>query len=548
MAAGVLVMLEVGEQMDLLQLEAELERSLAVDSFRDYATAAYPIVTGVPLRPNHAVDGLVETLHAIGTGQLRRTLIEIGPGLSKSTLLVCYSGWRLARNGGHRAIHGSHAFDLAARDSRRARRLVESEWHGSRFGTRLRADESTVAHWATVNDGRYIAVGVGGSLTGHRAHEVVVDDALNAIDAHSKAARDQCATWFSEGLLTRIDQDGAVTVVGQRLGTDDLAGRLRETGAWTCVTLPAEFDSRRRCVVVGINGAEVWRDTRETDGDLAAPDVLSREKLAELKIAIGSASYQSQFNQLPSSDETSVCPAKWWRFYRAPHAAEGQKRPIDCDDGPAVELPSRPGPITIGIDLTFGSTSKTADYSVAVAVLRVGGAFYVIDLVRRRCGFDEQLAIIKGMVERHPGARVVCEKAANGHAVADTLRKSLPNVVLVPAQGSKLQRFSAVTPLIENGSVFLCEGAAYLPDLVDECRALGHGRHDDIPDALGYAIQDLSVRQQHQPVAMMPMVGTIGTDRGPSGITVYGGTFSIARRDERDDPLPPMGPLDGRVW
>src|SRR5262245_29471642 len=98
-------------------------RALLRRSFRHFAAEAFPLVTGAALRPNVATDGLIATLQALADGCLRRVLIEVGPGLAKSTMLVCYSAWRLARRAGHKAIRASHAADLARRDSLRTRRL-----------------------------------------------------------------------------------------------------------------------------------------------------------------------------------------------------------------------------------------------------------------------------------------------------------------------------------------------------------------------------------------------------------------------------------------
>lgn len=465
-----------------------IERELLRRSFLDFAREAFPHMTGAPLRPNHATNGVIATLQAIADGHLSRVLIEIGPGLAKSTLLTLYAAWRLARDAAHRAIHASHAFDLAARDSRRARRLVESEWFRSRFGVELRDDESTVAQWATTRDGRYIAVGVGGSLTGHRALECVVDDALNAIDAHSKAKRDECHTWFAEGLSTRIDGDGPIVVCGQRLGIDDLIGRLKESPTWTAITLPAEFDSRRRCVVLGRDGRELWHDPREADGELAAPDVLTREKLDELKTSIGSAAYQSQFNQAPSSDENSMAPARWWRFYRQPHAPTGVRRPIGCDEGPAAELPDAFDRVVISADLTFGSAK--GDYSVVQAWGATGGGRYLLEQFRRRCGFEEQVAAIKAIAAKYPGAKIVIEKAANGAAVIETLAKEIPGVVAQVPVGGKAQRLASVVPTIESASCYLPESAAWVADLVEEFQTFP-GRHDDMVDAAVWALIEL---------------------------------------------------------
>lgn len=481
---------------DVAELRLALRRRLYAESLADYAAWAWPLVTHQPLRRNIAIDGVLTTLQAIADGHSKRTIIEIGPGLGKSTANTIEATWQLARDARRRTIRGSHAHDLAARDSRRARRLVESEQWKALFAARLRPDENTAARWTTVQDGAYLAIGTGSSLTGHRAHSATVDDALNAIDAHSKAKRDETYAWFCEGLMTRIDGEGPITVIGQRLGTDDLQGRLRETGHWTIVTIPAEYDPKRRCFLFARDGAELWSDTRTEEGELAAPEVLGREKLCDLKLTIGSLAYESQYNQAPASADTSICPARWWKWYRQPHAAVGQRRPVGCDDGLAVEMPAHFQRVTIAMDATFGATGKTADYAVVTAWGAHKGGRYCLDLWRRRAGFDEQVAALAAMVQKFPGAKVVIELAANGRAVLETIRKTVPGVVGIKAQGAKAARISAVCPQIQSGSCFLPEGAAWASDLVDEFQTFP-GRHDDIPDAVAYCLSDLAASRVH---------------------------------------------------
>ncbi|HEY1555825.1 MAG TPA: phage terminase large subunit [Kofleriaceae bacterium] len=464
-----------------------------------------------------------------------RVVLETSPGTGKSTIKVVASSWEIARNPAHRMLHGSHSYELASRDSRRTRRIVESPAFKARFGVQLRSDENTMGYWSSTEGGFYVAAGAGSGVTGHRVNSVVIDDGLSALGAHSKADRDAAYTWLAEGMLTRIDtdtqgRDGRALVVGQRLAASDLAGRLRETGAWTVVTVPAEFDPRRRCFVFARDGRELWRDPREQEGELAAPDVLPAQKLAELRAAIGSAAFNAHYNQAPGSDETSLCPAKWWRFYRSAHATGSQRRPIGCDDAPAVVLPDPFSRTVIASDLTFGATGASADYAVVACWAVSGGGRYLLELFRRRCGFDEQVSAIAGMAERHPGAKVVIEAAANGRAVVETLRKSVAGVLTVKAQGSKAQRLAAIVPAIESGSCYLPESAPWLADLVEEFQTFP-GAHDDIVDACGYAIADLGNRVSHDvdaPGALGGPIGDVSTTSSQE-YSVLGGEVDVER-------------------
>jgi len=89
------------------------------------------------------------------------------------------------------------------------------------------------------------------------------------------------------------------------------------------------------------------------------------------------------------------------------------------------------------------------------------------------------------------GPKIVIEKAANGAAVIETIRKTVPGVIAMTPIGSKAQRLSAVVPIIESGSCYLPEGANFTADFVEEF-ATFPGRHDDMLDCGVWALQALN--------------------------------------------------------
>ncbi len=448
------------------QLEAELLRR----SLRDFVHRFWPEVTGMPLVENGAITAVVDALQRVANGQITRLLIALPPGTGKSTVLALYSAWRLVRNPSWRSIHGSHSFPLAATESRRVRRLVEGDSLRAMFpSVALRPDESTVAHWATTEDGRYIAVGTDGGLTGRRANEAVLDDPLNAIDRFSRAARDSLWAWFQESLSTRLDGDRApIIVVQQRLDREDLIGRLIEQGGWTLLELPAERE----------------------DGSLLAPSVLPREKLDTLRTQIGSATYACQYLQRPSDDASAAIKRTWWRFHLPLHVADFTPRPNGCDvTVPATSTPDRFDHVVITADLTFGSTR--GDYACAQAWGSVGAARYLLALWRKRAGLLESVQAIRSLADRYPRAKIVIEKAANGAgAIEELAAAGIPRVVAVTPLGSKAERIGIVSATIEAGNALLPLGAPWLADFIEELA--GATKHDDQQDCAAYALHDLN--------------------------------------------------------
>lgn len=449
-----------------------IARALCRRSFADFVDRFWPVVTSRPYVPNKATTAIIAALQSVADGVVWRLLIAIPPGTGKSTLLALYAAWRLARDAGHRSIHGAHATDLSTTESRRVRRLVESDEYRSMFPeVALRADENTAAMWTTTSGGCYFAIGQDSAVTGKRAHELVLDDPMNAIARFSKAARDSVWSWFTEGLSSRLDGDRApVVVVMQRLDRDDLIGRLIAAGGWTLLELPVE----------------------DEHGELLAPNVLPREKLDALRVQMGSAVYATQFLQRPSDDANATVKRSWWRFHRPPHVPAIQPRPSGCDTAvPAVDTPVRFDRIVIAVDMTFGATSASADFAVAQVWGSVGAARYLLEQWRGRATQLEQRAAIRALAKRYPRAKILIEKAAGGAGTIEQLNAdNIPNIVpqLTGGRG-KDERLAVVSPTIEGGNAFLPLGAAWLGDFVEELA--GATRHDDMKDATAYALAAL---------------------------------------------------------
>ena len=73
-----------------------------------------------------------------------------------------------------------------------------------------------------------LATSVGGTLTGRGGDLIVIDDPLKPDDAMSEPKRTAANQWFTNTLLSRLDdkRTGSIVVVMQRVHVDDLTGFL----------------------------------------------------------------------------------------------------------------------------------------------------------------------------------------------------------------------------------------------------------------------------------------------------------------------------------
>jgi predicted phage terminase large subunit-like protein len=509
---------EAYDVTDLAALVHALEADLYRRSFADYVRRFWPSVTGAPIVWNRAIAEVVAVLQRVGDGELYRVLIAMPSGVGKSTLMALYAGWRLARDPSHRSLHMMHASSLANTESLRVRRLVESDEHRALFpAVVMRADENTIAVWATVSGGRYIAVGQDTSLLGRRALEAVLDDPLDTLDRFSRAAKDGLWAWFSESLMTRLDGDRApVIVVHQRTAVDDLIGRLIEQGGWHLLELPAE----------------------EEDGTLLAPTVLTREKLDDLKQRNPRA-YAAMFLQRPGADDGAAIARTAWRFHAPATANPNASRPMGCskpDDSPTVVTPTKFDRIVISVDMTFGGTKSTNDFCAIQVWGAAGAQRFLLDRWKKKAKQREQRAQIKAYRTRYPRAKILIERAAGGEGAIEELEAEgvadIEGVTVGTLTGGKQARLENVSPTIERGEAFLPLGMHDLAGFVEELA--GATRHDDDQDACSQAIHWLNLR------------GTGGAERFERANRSLSRFLALASGQVRRVPDPPDPELVAR--
>lgn len=112
--------------------------------------------------------------------------------------------WWLGRRPEEQIVLASYGQELAARNSRLARSLMQHE-HYPFPGVSIADDSSAVARWHTNRGGGVLAAGVGTGIRGWPAHLIVVDDPIaDAEEAASDGAMEKVREWFATVALTRL--------------------------------------------------------------------------------------------------------------------------------------------------------------------------------------------------------------------------------------------------------------------------------------------------------------------------------------------------------
>lgn len=258
------------------------ERAHAEGKLIDFAEYVWPVVEpAIPFIKGWAIEAICEHLEAVTHGQIKRLLINVPPGFTKSLMTdVFWPAWEWGPQNKPwlRYVCASYSNHLTERDNMRCRNVVLSERYRQFWGNRFKIsnEQFTKVKFANDQTGWKLATSVGGIGVGERGDRFLIDDANNTMQMESEAIRFSTNMWFTEVVPDRLNSpvNSAIVVIQQRLHEDDVSGTAisRDMG-YTHLMIPMRHDPARHCVTM-IPGTEdiFWEDPRTEDEELAWPE------------------------------------------------------------------------------------------------------------------------------------------------------------------------------------------------------------------------------------------------------------------------------------
>lgn len=286
-------------------------------SLLDFVKQAWPVLEpSVQFVTGWAVEALSEHLQAVTEGQIKRLLINVPPGMSKSMFTnVFWPSWEWGPNGlqHFRYISASYEQGLATRDLVRGRDLIKSEWFQARWPVEFKDDQDQKTYYENTKTGWRFAASVRAALTGYRGDRIIVDDPHSVKTAESDAEREESLRWFTETLPTRLNipDQSAIIVIMQRLHQRDISGLIIDElkSDWTHLCLPMEYETDRHCrttVPVPPNW-QPFSDPRKEPNELLFPERFPRAAVDSLKKTLrshgGGYAEAAQLQQRPAPRE-----------------------------------------------------------------------------------------------------------------------------------------------------------------------------------------------------------------------------------------------------
>lgn len=418
---------------------------------------------GERFEPTLAVEAIAYALDQVRLGRRRRQVIAVPPRSLKS---ICASVALPAFILGHRPtakiICVSYSGELAAKHSADCRAVMKSAWYRALFPrTRISADKDTESYFRTTAGGYRDATSVGGTLTGKGGDLIIVDDALKPQDALSEVQRERVNNWYSGTLISRLNNKGkdAIVIVMQRLHVDDLIGHVTRREKWHQLILPAVAEDFQ---VVEKGRAPFIR----FPGHVLDPAREPLHILEQMKREMPAADFAAQYQQNPVQLEGDLVSWSWFGTF---------------DEVPEGTTYSQ------SWDFASKDTEFSA-YSVCTTWAEKNGQHYLLHVFRKRLSAAEMLRAVVEEAQRWPLRELLIEDAAAGTFILSQLRferpSDVPGPIGIMPEGDKVTRFHNVSTVIEQGRVFLKEGAPWLNDLQTELALFPRGKFSDQVDSI----------------------------------------------------------------
>lgn len=440
--------------------------------------------------PHHKLidDKLVQVARYIETGGkegIGRLMIWMPPRYGKTEALRHFVAWLLGRNPDVRIINTSYGMQLAQRNSRAIRNKIASKKYQQLYpNIKLARDTKAASEWdIDAHLGGMIAAGVGGSITGHGANLIIVDDPVKSrSDAESEIKRENAKDWWKNDVITRLEEPGgAIIIIQTRWHMDDLSGwLLAGEGAddWEVLCLPAlaeEDDPLGREV-----GEALWSEKYD------------KKWLNKRKEEMGEYAFSALYQQKPVPREAGLFETALIEIVDVVPDMLHQVRFYDL----AV------------------TGKKTSDYSVGAKVgVTESGDIYILHIYRVQMDFTyvelgiKQNAKLDGA---HTRIRLEADKAG-----IIGLQKFISDPQFLaytidakPPVGDKYTRATPFASRVKSNKVKMLRGA-WNQQALDELSVFDKGSHDDVVDALSGAYDLLAemIKNIGEPVNLEEELG-----------------------------------------
>lgn len=221
-------------------------------------------------------------------------IINEPPRHGKSRTASMFVEWVLGKNQNEKIMTGSYNETLSTMFSKNVRNAIQ-ETKADRYkpvfsdvfpGVRIKQGDGAMNLWSLEGGyNNYLATSPTGTATGFGASLMIIDDLIkNAEEANNANVLEKHWDWFTNTMLSRLEEGGKIIIIMTRWHSKDLAGRVLK---W-CKDKNKKF--RHICMDAIVN---------EETHEMLCDEVLSWDGAMDKKSAMGADIFSANYRQKP---------------------------------------------------------------------------------------------------------------------------------------------------------------------------------------------------------------------------------------------------------
>lgn len=213
-------------------------------------------------------------------------VVNMPPRHGKSRTIGNFVEWVLGNDQTQKIMTGSYNETLSTNFSKGVRNTIQEikadknkiVYSDIFPGINIKRGDGAMNMWSLENGyNNYLATSPTGTATGFGATIMIIDDLIkSALEANNADTLEKQWTWFTDTMLSRLEEGGKIIIVMTRWHSLDLAGRIIE-----------QYGDKVKVVQ--------YKAVQE-DGSMLCPEILSKEsyetKVQAMGVEIAEANYQ----------------------------------------------------------------------------------------------------------------------------------------------------------------------------------------------------------------------------------------------------------------
>ncbi len=403
-------------------------------------------------------------------------VVNIPPRTTKSLIFtVILNAWAWTKYPQLKFMTISYGEKLAVKLAYQTKLLIKSSWYQEQWSHvyQLSRDDTQKGSYTNDQGGERMSYGMSGGITGSGADIIILDDCNKPKDISDTMLGNVTDT-FKDTVYNRLnDIDvGSRFIIQQRTHERDLSGFVMDE-------YPDDFKHIVLPMELADNVEPAYLASEYQDGLLHASR-FNLKAIASYKKVLGSRNYAGQYKQKPVDEESSIIKKKWFDLIEKDEEHKDIVWHFFLDSAYTDKKGNDPsGIILVGKHHNDIIISKAWKFNMAFP-----------DLIKK-------IVELMGSYGSHR-SKIYIEPKASGLSIIQQLKRITKfNVISMPSpKDSKEVRLNAVAPQVESGRVFLIKDS-WNGSFLDEVSGFPVVAHDEYPDLLGYAVEEL-LNKQHK--------------------------------------------------